>query len=89
MIESWLVYVLIALALGALAAVVLYVRRRSQERQAYKLTRGERMKLLMATEFKGAKDAHLHVNRDGSVATALGECPQVWPEDMRRPDDQD
>ena len=28
-------------------------------------------------------DLHVHRNRDGSIAIAVGEAPKVWPEDEK------
>jgi hypothetical protein len=44
-----------------------------------------RMRMTM-DELGVYQDVHLHRNRDGTIAVALGKLPEIWPEDVQLPD---
>jgi hypothetical protein len=43
--------------------------------------RVERIKAALEEKFGVTLDIFIHINRDGSVAIAIGAEPAVWPED--------
>lgn len=91
MVETWVFWIigigLVSIAL--LAAGWYYWRKRKQVKSpAMDARTVNRMREVM-DEFSVYTDVHLHRNRNGKVAIAFGEPPEIWPEDMRVPDDQD
>jgi hypothetical protein len=86
MMETWVVYLLIGLVCFAAGWYVHSWRVRKPPVTSDK--RVTRLRAIM-DEYEVYQDVHLHRNRIGSIAVALGQAPEVWPEDMRQPDDQD
>lgn len=89
--DAWVIYLIIGLV-GFMAGWYLHTWKQARSKEVKARTLDDRqvnrMRAMM-DEYEVYSDVHLHRNRSGSIAVALGECPDVWPEDMRLPDDQD
>lgn len=44
------------------------------------------LKRQASTTADSLPDVYVHVNRDGSLALATGQVPDIWPEDEAAPD---
>lgn len=78
----------LGLAITALLIVLLCYLRLLARLKAPKLDEKTAAKIQTAMDSLGIyRDVHIHRNRDGSVAVALGRAPEVWPEDRNLPID--